>query len=302
MKRNKLYPYGSVIISMLFWGMSFVWTAILLDHYEPVTIIFLRLLISTTVLFLWLKLFKGFQKIRKSDYKLFALSALFNPFFYFLGENYGVKLTSPTVSAVLIAMIPLLTPIAAYYSLKEKLSWVNIVGLFISFAGVLVIILKNDLTFEFSPWGIAALMFAVISAIIYSIYLKRLTVHYNPIFIIGVQNLIGFVYFIPVFLILELDDFLMIRPTTEMLVSLFALAIFCSSLAYVGFTVAMRDIGVSKANVFANLIPVFTGIFSYFMIGELIDDQKIAGIVIVVAGLFFSQLKNRSNTTQLNQY
>lgn len=301
-QRNKIYPYGSVIISMLFWGMSFVWTAILLEHYEPITIIFLRLLISTMVLFLWLKLFRGFQKIRKSDYKLFALSALFNPFFYFLGENYGVKFTSPTVSAVMIAMIPLFTPIAAFYAFKEKLSWVNVGGLIISFAGVLVIILKDDLTFEVSPWGIAALMFAVVSAIVYSIYLKKLTMHYNPIFIIGVQNLLGFIYFIPVFLLLEVDEFIMIRPTTEMIVSLLALAIFCSSLAYVGFTVAMRDIGVSKANVFANLIPVFTGIFSYFVIGEIINSQKIAGIVVVVAGLFFSQLKKSAGSTQLNQY
>lgn len=287
---------------MLFWGMSFVWTAILLRNYEPITIIFLRLFISTLVLFIWLKIFKGFQKIQKGDYKLFLISALFNPFFYFLGENYGVKLTSPTVSAVMIALIPLLTPIAAYFALKEKLSWVNFVGLIISFVGVLIIILKNDLSFEFSKWGIFALFFAVLSAIAYSIFLKKLTSKYNPIFIIGIQNLIGLIYFVPFFIAMEFDQFIQVRPTREMIISLLALAVFCSSLAYVGFTIAMRDIGVSKANVFANLIPVFTGIFSFFAIGEEIGNQKIIGIAIVIAGLFFSQIKKRSGNIPLNRY
>ena len=287
---------------MLFWGMSFVWTAILLRSYEPITIITLRLFISTLVLLAWLKIAGLFQKIKRADYKLFIVSSVLNPFFYFIGENYGVKLTSPTVSAVLIAMIPLFVPIAAWFSLKEKLSWLNILGLMVSFAGVLIILLKNDLSFEFSSTGILALLFAVLSAVGYTIFLKKLTVDYNPIFIIAVQNLLGFALFLPIFLTIELDEFLMVRPDSEMIFSLLALAIFCSSLAYVGFTIATRDIGVSKANVFANLIPVFTGIFSYFVIGEQIGIQKIAGIIIVVAGLFVSQLRRYSGPGPLNRY
>lgn len=300
--RSNIYPYGSVVISMLFWGMSFVWTAILLRHYEPVTIITIRLLISTAVLMFWLRIFNGFQKIDRSDIKLFLISSLFNPFFYFLGENYGVKLTSPTVSAVMIATIPLFVPIAAYFALKEKLGWINIIGLLISFSGVLIIMLKNDLTFTFSGWGIFALFFAVISAVGYTIYLKKLTVKYNPIFIIGIQNLLGFIYFLPIFIPLEFKQFISIKPDAEMIVSMLALAIFCSSLAYVGFTIAMRDIGVSKANVFANLIPVFTGIFSYFVIGEELNTQKILGITIVIGGLFFSQLRKYSGPGPFNRY
>ncbi len=255
-KRN-IYPYGSVVIAMLFWGMSFVWTAIVLDYYQPVSIIAVRLFISTLFLFFWLKIFRRFQKIERKDYKLFLISALFNPFFYFLGENYGVKLTSPTVSAVMIAMIPLFAPIVAYFTLKEKLSRLNILGLIISFVGVLIILLKNDLTLEFSGWGIFALFFAVISAVGYAIFLKKLSQSYNPIFIIGVQNLIGFIYFLPIFFILEFKQFITVVPSYEAIFSLIALAVFCSSLAFVAFTIATREIGVSKTNVFANLIPVF---------------------------------------------
>jgi drug/metabolite transporter (DMT)-like permease len=293
LKSHPLYPYLAAVMSMLLWGMSFVWTAVLLDYYSPVAIIFLRLGISTAFMFLILKLSGRFQKIEKNDYRLFLLSALFNPFFYFLGENYGVKLTTPTISAVLIATIPLLAPLAAWIVLKERLSAINIIGFIISFTGILIMLLNQNLQFETSPLGSAALMFAVFSAVVYSILLKKLSNRYAPFFIISVQNFLGMIYFLPLFLIFELRPIISIVPTLEVITSLFALAILCSSFAFVFFTIAMREIGVSKANVFTNLIPVFTGIFSYFVIGERLGNQKILGIIIVVAGLFFAQLKRK---------
>lgn len=278
---------------MLLWGMSFVWTAVALRYYDPVTVIFLRLIISTFVLFVFLKIVGIKIRIHKKDYKLFLISAFFNPFLYFLGENYGVKLTSPTISAVFIATIPLVAPIGAWIYLKEKMSWLNVLGLVISFSGVLILVLRNDLSFEIPLLGAGALMFAVVSAVFYSVYLKRLTENYNPFLIIAVQNFLGVIYFSPVFAISGFNEFIHLKPNFELISSIVALAVFCSSLAYVAYTYAMREIGVGRTNVFANLIPVFTGIFSYFVIGEELNAQKIIGILIVISGLFFSQKKKR---------
>lgn len=276
---------------MLLWGMSFVWTAIALRDYEPISIIFLRLTISTIFLFTWLKLFGKIEKIQRSDFKLFIVSALLNPFMYFLGENYGVKLTSPTVSAVIIATIPLFAPVLAYFMLREKLSVLNIAGMIISFGGVLIMLLTSSFSLEASPLGVAALFFAVASAVGYSIFLKKLSSRYSPVFIIAVQNLIGLTFFLPVFLIFDFTHFITVKPSFEVISSIIALAVFCSSIAFVAFTIATREIGVSKTNIFANLIPVFTGVLSFLIIGEELNSQKIIGISLVVGGLFFSQLK-----------
>lgn len=286
---------------MLLWGMSFVWTAVALRYYEPISIIFLRLTISTIFLFLWLKLFGKFEKIQAADFKLFIISALFNPFLYFLGENYGVKLTSPTVSAVVIATIPLFASVAAFFMLREKLTLLNISGMILSFAGVLIMLLTSNFSFEASPIGVAALLFAVATAIGYSVYLKKLSSRYSPIFIIAVQNLIGLIFFLPVFLIFDFSHFITIKPNFEVIGSIVALAVFCSSIAFVAFTIATREIGVSKTNIFANLIPVFTGVFSFLIIGEQLNSQKVMGISLVVAGLFFSQLKKPLNIRYLNK-
>ncbi len=302
MKNSKFYPYALAIISMLLWGMSFVWTAIVLEYYQPVTIIFLRLLISTLFLFSWVRIFQKREVVKREDYKLFFISALFNPFIYFLGENYGVKFTSPTISAVLIATIPLFAPILAYIKFREKLNWLNVAGILISFVGILVMLLNKDLQLEASPIGVFALLIAVFSAVSYVIYLKILSNKYSPFFIIAVQNLIGLVYFLPLFLIFDFNHFISVKPGMSVIGSLIALAVLCSSFAFVAFTIATREIGVSKSNVFANLIPVFTGVFSFLVIGEELNLQKIFGIFIVVGGLFFSQIKKPLQIGNFNRY
>ena len=83
---------------------------------------------------------------------------LLTRFFDFFVENYGVKFTSPIISAVLIATIPLFAPIIAYLKFKEKLSWINIIGICISFAGILIMLFNKNMQLEASPKGIFALM------------------------------------------------------------------------------------------------------------------------------------------------
>ena len=46
-KSVRYHVYFYALAAMLFWGMSFVWTSILLKYYQPVTIIFIRLIISS---------------------------------------------------------------------------------------------------------------------------------------------------------------------------------------------------------------------------------------------------------------
>ena len=185
--------------------------------------------------------------------------------------------------------------------MREKLPALNILGLITSFAGVMVMLLNKQLSFETSPIGIGALMFAVLTAVGYAIYLKKLSGFYSPILIIAVQNLLGFLYFLPIFLIFDWHSFLSVSPDFKLISSIVALAVLCSSLAFIGFTIATRELGVGRTNVFANLIPVFTGIFSYIVIGETLDKQKIIGILIVVTGLFLSQL-GKKNLGPMNRF
>jgi len=275
---------------MSIWGLSFVWTAVVFNYYHPVTTVFIRLVISSALMFAGLKIAGKMVKIRREDYRLFALSALFNPFLYFLGESFGIKYTSSTISAVVIAIIPLVAPVAAWYVFGERLRVINIVGIFVSFMGILIMLLKKDLSLAASPLGIAALLFAVAFAVMYDVQLKKLSMKYPPFTIIAVQNLIGVCYFLPFFLIFDMQHFISVRPNAELITSILALSVFASSLAFVLFTISTRELGISRTNIFSNLIPIFAAVFSYFMLSESFTFTKIAGMAIVIAGVLMGEL------------
>ncbi len=294
-KGSPAYIYIFALLAMVFWGMSFIWTSIVFDYYPPITTIFLRLVISSTFLFIILAVSGFLQRIRREHFLLFLLSAIFNPFFYFLGENYGLKYSTPSISAVVIATIPLFTPFAAWFMIREKVSRLNIAGIMISFTGILVMLIKPDFSFATDPLGVILLLLAVASAVIYSVLLKRLTKHYTPVNIIAWQNLLGVIFFLPLFLILDFGEFIAVVPDRRLLVALFSLAIIASSVAYVLFATTIKHIGVSRANVYSNLIPVTTVIASYFILDEIFTGRKVLGIVIVILGVFITQINKLRN-------
>lgn len=293
MKSHPWLVYLLAVLAMLFWGMSFVWSTIVFDYYDPLTTVFLRLVLSTAILFVIINVWRKRERIRKEHYGLFLLSSLLNPFLYFIGENFGLKLTSPTISAVIIATIPLFTPIAAVLLLNERLGKMHVIGMFISFAGILIMLIKPDMKLAASPSGIAFLTLAIAVAVGYSVLLKRLTLHYSALTIISTQNFIGIWYFFPLFLVMGFRDFISVVPDMRLITSLLLLAFFASTLAFVFYTIATKHLGISRTNIFTNLIPVFTAIFSFFMIGEGFDVPKLIGMAMVLSGVALSQYKRK---------
>jgi drug/metabolite transporter (DMT)-like permease len=278
---------------MLFWGLSFIWSTILLKYYPPVTIIFIRLILSSSFLFLLIILFRKFEKIVRKDYWLFLCSALFNPFLYFIGENYGLKYSTPTVASVIIATIPVFSPIAAYFTFHEKISKVNIGGIMVSFLGVVIILINKNYSLTIDKRGVLFLAMAVFSALGYSIFLRKLTFKYSPLTIISYQNLIGIFLFLPFFLMFESADFVRVSINHEIVTSFLLLSILASSLSFVFYTKTIQLLGISKANIFSNLIPVFTAIFSFILLSESFTFQKLAGMIIVIAGVYLSEINKK---------
>jgi len=283
--------YLAIFISTIFWGFSFIWTKIVLIHLGPITTILFRLIISTILLFIVSSSFKKIQKVASADWKTIFLLALFQPFLYFIGENIGLTYTSSTVAAVIIATIPLFSPIASFLFLKERIGIMNLLGILISIVGVFFVIIKPDLSFSVSPIGISLFLLAVFSAIAYSIVVVRLAGKYNVYTLVTYQNAIGVLLFIPIFFGFEYHSFLQVSFSWDFVIPLLELAIFASSLAFLFFTYGIQNLGVVRANTLANIIPVFTAIFAYFIIGERLNFFNTLGIAVVICGLFLSQLK-----------
>jgi drug/metabolite transporter (DMT)-like permease len=299
MKNKEILAFGSALGAAFFWSFSFIWFKVAFLGYNPVTVVIFRLTIAAVLITVIAAFLKRLQKPTKKDFWLFVLMAFFEPFIYFLGESYGLKYVSSTVAAVIVATIPLISPVFAWYFFRERLKWMNIAGLAFSFFGVGLVVLNGSFQFDASPLGIGLEFIAVFAAIAYSIVLKKLVSRYNTLSIIAYQNIIGIVFFLPVWLMVDFNDFITRPFHPEAFRAIVLLAVFSSTLAFVFFTKSIRQIGVNRSNSFINLIPVFVAILSFFILKEELGGQKIIGIMVVVAGLFLAQIKRKRKQVKL---
>ncbi len=301
-KNGKIKVYTAMFFAVLFWGFSFVWSKQVLAVYKPVTLIFFRLNLSVFFLFLFGILFHKIQKIKKEDRIKIIIIAFFEPFIYFLGENFGLTRVSSTVASVIISTIPLFSLIAAYFFSKEKMTFTNIIGILFSIAGVFLVILKDGLSFKADFWGVGFMLLAVFGAVVYSLLVLDITRKYNVYSIIAYQNLIGVFLFAPLFFIFEYKDFILIPFSWKAWFPLLELAVFASTIAFMLFTFGIKHLGVTRANTISNLIPVVTALFSFIILGENFSLLNIIGILVVVTGLILSQLKRNKKSVIINEY
>jgi drug/metabolite transporter (DMT)-like permease len=281
--------YTAIVLAMIFWSFSFIWTRVAIHSFHPMTLITLRLLIASGLLFGVSKLSGKLQPLRRKDFKLFLLLAFFEPFLYYVGETFGLTMVDSTLAAVIISTIPLFAPVLAFAILKERVGWATILGILVSLAGVFFVIYEPTGGFSANPLGVALMFMAVFAAICYATVLRKIPTHYSTLNVIFYQSLIGLGFFIPTFLITDFSTIETLRVTSEALVSLVMLSVFASVVAFVLFAWAVRQVGVARTNVFVNLIPVFTAILSWLILNEMISLLKWFGIFVVVFGLFVSQ-------------
>jgi drug/metabolite transporter (DMT)-like permease len=275
---------------MIFWSLSFIWFKAANKVFHPITIVFIRLIFAAILLTAYLSVTKNYMKIKKTDRKLFLMLALFEPFFYFLGESFGLTYVSATLGSVVISTIPVFATIGAWLVFKERLKTINYAGIMTSFIGVVVFVLNGDGSIPFNIKGLCLLMLAVLSAVGYNLTLSRLVGTYSPVYIVNVQSLIGSTLFLPLFLIFDLKHFSSIHLTLIMFKPIIELSVFASCCAFILFAWTVRKIGITKTNVFTNCIPLLTALFSFILLGEKLTVQNIVGMIVVIAGLFMAQM------------
>ncbi len=139
---------------------------------------------------------------------MFLMLALFEPFFYFLGESFGLTYVSATVCSVIISTIPVFATIgcmvniqgeAQFHKLCRHYSFVSRNNNFHPQQG------RKPVIQNIKGLGLMAL--AVVSAVGYNLTLSRLVGNYSPVHIVNAQNMIGAILFLPLFIILDFQGF-----------------------------------------------------------------------------------------------
>ena len=289
---SKLLTYIASIFAITLWGMSYIWTDKLIAQNIPIFyFVFVRILLAGVILFLFNTAYGRIKRIQNKDWPKFLLLAFFEPFIYFLCETYGLKVTgSPTLSAMVIATIPIFSIGAGMIFFKEKVNFINIIGIIFSLVGIVMVAMAKGELGEHFIWGIVLLLIAVIAEVGHASITKSLAGNYPSQIIVMYQFLIGSIYLLPLFLWKGLDGFNKeVYLSTDVWFPLLCLAILCSSLAFSLWVSTIKNLGVAKSSIFSALIPVAAAIIAWVLGHEFLNSRQWIGIVVSTAGVILSQ-------------
>ena len=289
---SKILIYIASTFAITLWGMSYIWTDQLIAQNIPIFyFVFVRILMAGVVLFLFNTAYARIKRIQRQDLPKFLLLAFFEPFIYFICETYGLKLTgSPTLSAMVIATIPIFSIGAGIIFFREKINLVNIGGILLTLVGIVMVAMAHGTLGENFIWGVVLLLLAVISEVGHASITKSLSGNYSSQIIVMYQFLIGAVYLFPLFLWKGLDGFDMeIYFDGDVWYPIICLAILCSSLAFSLWVSTIKNLGVAKSSIFSALIPVAAAIIAWILGHEMLNQRQWIGIAISTVGVVLSQ-------------
>lgn len=295
---SKLLVYIASSFAILLWGMSYIWTDKLISLGIPVFyFVFVRILLAGLVLFLFNTAYARIKRIQRQDLGKFLLLALFEPFIYFLCETYGLKETgSPTISAMIIATIPIFSIAAGRIFFKEKITGTNIFGVVLSLVGIVMVAMAHGTLGENFVWGIVLLLIAVIAEVGHASITKSLSGNYSSQIIVMYQFLIGAVYLLPFFIWKGLDGFdAQVYLSADVWYPLICLAVLCSSLAFSLWVSTIKNLGVAKSSIFSALIPVAAALIAWALGHELMNTRQWIGIAISTVGVILSQYSSKKS-------
>jgi drug/metabolite transporter (DMT)-like permease len=291
-KPSMTLTYIASMFAITLWGMSYIWTDRLIDQGIPVFyFVFVRILIAGIILFLFNTAYGRIKRIQKQDWPKFLMLAFCEPFIYFICETVGLKLTgSPTISAMVIATIPIFSIGAGILFFREKINTVNIIGILFALVGIVMVAMAHGAVGEHFIWGIILLMIAVISEVGHASLTKTLAGNYPSQVIVMYQFLIGSIYLLPLFLWKGVKGFNMeVYFSADVWFPLICLSILCSSLAFSLWVSTIKNLGVAKSSIFSALIPVVAALIAWVLGHEVLNARQWGGIAVSTLGVILSQ-------------
>lgn len=290
MRTAPLSAYLALFGGACLWASSFVVLKIGFQAYDPMVIVFGRMLVASLCFLTVIRSFRNVE-YRKGDWKPLLFMGICEPGFYFVFESMALTYTDASQAGMICALVPLLVAFPAAVLLKETISRRTMVGFGLAISGAILLSAAAETT-ETAPnpaLGNFLEFLAMVCATGYMITLKRLSPRYGPWFLTMIQAFIGTAFFFP----------LLFLPTTELPTAfdpvgigcIVYLGVFVTLAAYGLYNVGMSQVPASQASTFVNLIPVITLLLGWAILGEQLTLVQYAASALVLSGVWVSQDK-----------
>lgn len=261
------------------WGGSFLFLRIAAHSFSPAYLIEAR--VGFAALSLWLiglSLKKSLSF--RQHWRHFMILGLFNSALPFLLFAYAAQLLNVSTLSILNATAPIWGAVIGYLWHRTPLSPKAIAGLLIGVFGVALIV-----GFDHALMGSEAVLPIVAATLAACCYGIATQYTRQAPAISSFDNSHGSMWAATLW-VLPLLPFLPMRdtPTSTELLSVVALGILCTGLAYLLYFRLVKDIGPSPTLSVTFLIPVFGILWGYLVLDETIGFNTVAGTTLVLGG------------------
>jgi drug/metabolite transporter (DMT)-like permease len=286
-------PYILLCITALCWAGNAIVGRLAAGHIPPVTLAFLRWSLAFLIIlpFTWKHLRRDWGAIR-SHLGIMVLLSLTGVGIFTSLQYWSLEHTTALNTLLLQSAGPLFVAVWSLLLLGVRLTLAQAGGIVVSLVGVLVILLHGDLTalaaIEFNKGDIIFTVALAIFGLYLVLSLKRPQI--DGLSMVGFTFGCGSLCLIPLW-IWEMFSRPLMQLDTANLLTLFYVAVFPSTLAYLCFNRGVQLIGANRAAPFFHVVPVFGSVMAIVFLGERPQLFHVIGFALVLTGVFVASRK-----------
>jgi len=273
--------FARLIVLAAIWGGSYNFMRVVAPVFGGIGTMWLRIAIAGVVLLAYALATRADLQFRKW-WKQYLFIGVMNSALPFALIAFAMKTLPAGYGAILNAAAPFFAALFAVWMLNERLTATRMLGMALGLAGVAIVMNLGSITLN-ADTALAAAA-SITATCLYGfiiVYTKKYT-QSAPNMGIAVGTLI-----LPAVLTapLGLLSVPATMPEANVLLSLAALAVLCSAIAYLLYFRLIRDVGPTRAISVTFLVPVFGVIWGALFFGETLNGGAILGGAIVLLGV-----------------
>ena len=293
-------PYVALIIAMVIYAIAVIISRYIRDDIPPVGLTFWRFLAAFVILlpFVFRQCVQQWPATRQMWRHIVAIgiiqSAIGQVAFYI-----GVQTTTATNAGLIVAMQPALVIFFAWMLLGNIMTRRQGIGLVLAISGVTAIVIRGDFAVLRELDLVVGDFWILVSILCwgyYSILVRQCSVVMSPLVIFETMAFVSFVALIPAYgaEMLFWNRYVSFDLLTVSSVLFFA--VFASILALTSMMYAIATIGPGRTAVFSYLIPPFTAIAAFFLLGELFKIYHLIGMILILLGVYLASRQRSASS------
>ena len=276
-------------LAMLGWAGNTIAGRLSTGEISPMLVVFLRWFIITIFLSVLLNrnITRSFFLLKGKLLWLFLMGGLgmtcFNSLFYIAAQN-----TSAINLGIIQGVMPAIILTGSVLFFKERVNFVKLCGLFISFFGVVIVVSKGDfqtiidLTINL---GDVVMFFALFFYAGFTLGLKYKP-EINPLVLMAYFSFSALISSIPFVSMEFFFGYTQFPSNTNAWITIMYIAFVPSFLAQIFFIKGVELIGASKAGLFINILPIFAAILGVIILGERLQMYHFVSLLVVLTGVY----------------